>query len=251
MKTGQAAIVDVETTGISRKDEIVEIAILLFTFDKETGHFLNRDDYYQGYQEPSFEIEPEATAVHGLTKEKLKGKTIDQGKVKELFHKSEFLVAHNAVFDRRFIFYSYPGFRDKEWHCSMRSINWLATGCENKQLQTILAHHGIIPTRAHSAYDDVARLYELLSKIEKKTGKPYFAAVMNALPVRTKSEMVREGESGDYLYGTYVDESEEWMASYLRSDLKTRRRKWNSLSPDRKDFLRDEYGIREQESLFS
>ena len=251
METGQAAIVDVETTGISRKDEIVEIAILLFTFDKETGNFLSRDDYYQGYQEPVFEIEPEATAVHGLTKETLKGKTIDHGRVKELFQKSEFLVAHNAVFDRRFIFYAYPAFRNKEWHCSMRSINWIVTGCENKQLQTILAHHGIIPTRAHSAYDDVARLYELLAKIEKKSGKPYFAAVMNALPVRTKTEMARGLQAEEYLCGTYVDEFEEWVASYLRSDLKTRQRKWNSLSPEQQDYFSDEYGIREQESLFS
>ncbi len=251
METGQAAIVDVETTGISRNDEIVEIAVLLFTFDRETGRFLRKDDYYQGYQEPAFEIDPEATAIHGLTKEKLKGKSIDQGKVRELLQRAEFLVAHNAVFDRRFLFYSYPEFSDKEWHCSMRSINWIATGCENKQLQTILAHHKIIPTRAHSAYDDVACLYELLSKIDKKTGLPYFATVMNALPVRTKYEMGRAGEAGDYLYGTYVDEWEEWMASYLKADIKTRRRKWNSLSPERRNFLSDEYGIQEQESLFS
>ena len=251
METGQAAIVDVETTGISRKDEIVEIAVLLFTFDRESGCFLSKDDYYQGYQEPTFEIEPEAAAVHGLTKEKLKGQSIDHEKVRSLLQKAEFLVAHNAVFDRRFLFYAYPEFSDKEWHCSMRSINWIAAGCENKQLQTILAQHKIIPTRAHSAYDDVACLYELLSKIENKTGRPYFAAVMNALPVRTKYEMQRAGEAGNYLYGTYVDEWEEWMASYLKSDLKTKQRKWNSLDPELQDFLRKEYGIQEQETLFS
>ena len=133
----------------------------------------------------------------------------------------------------------------------MRSINWIRTGCGNKQLQTILAHHEIIPSRAHSAYDDVACLYELLALTEEKTGRPYFAAVMDSLPVRSKAEMVREGKPGDYLYGVYVDGWEEWMASYLKTGSSTRLRRWNALTREQQDFLREEYGIMAQETLFS
>ena len=251
MLTGQAAIVDVETTGISSRDVVVEIAALLFTYSKETGEFISRDDYYQGYQEPPFEIEPEATAVHGLTRDNLRGKSIDKQKVREILEKAAFLVAHNAVFDRGFVNRIFPEFSDKKWHCSMRSINWIRTGCRNKQLQTILAHHHIIPSRAHSAYDDVACLYELLSQKEEKTGQPYFATVMNSLPVRDKSEMNRDGDAGDYLYGIYVDGWEEWMASYLKAGVRTRLRRWNALSPKQQIFLKEEYGLDEHDDLFS
>jgi len=251
MEKGRAAIVDVETTGMSSRDEIVEIAILLFSFDRETGRFLSRDDYYQGYQEPSFEIAPEATRVHGLTRENLRGRRIDRSKVRELLGAADFLVAHNAVFDRSFICSAFPEFRGKEWHCSMRSINWIATGCRNKQLQTILAHHSIIPTRAHSADDDVACLFELLGRENRRTSQPFFMEVMNALPVRTSMEMSREGNPGKYLYGIYVDEWKKWMASYLKSNPRIRQRKWDSLSPERQDYLRAEYGIREHDTLFS
>ncbi len=92
MNKGRAAIVDVETTGISGRDEIIEIAVLLFSFDRETGLFLSRDDYYQGYQEPSFEIDAGATAIHGLTRENLRGKNIDKGKERELLGAAEQII---------------------------------------------------------------------------------------------------------------------------------------------------------------
>ena len=251
MGTDRAAIVDVETTGISRQDVIVEIAVLLFTFSRETGEFLSRDDYYQGYQEPGFEIDPAATAVHGLTRDNLRGKEIDRRTVQSLFSQADFLVAHNAVFDRGFVSRAFPEFSHMEWRCSMRSINWIRTGCENKQLQTILAHHNIIPSRAHSAYDDVACLYDLLASIDRKTGRPYFSDVMASRPVRTKFEMAAEEHPENYLTGIYVDEWEEWMASYLRSSSKTKLHRWNALTPGQQDFLREEYGLREQDTLFS
>lgn len=251
MENCQAAIVDVETTGISAKDEIIEIAILLFTYDPKTGIFLNKDGFYQGYQEPSFPIDEAASAIHGLTREKLRGKKLNRERIAELLEKADFLVAHNAVFDRGFVGRSFPEFKSKQWHCSMRSINWIAAGCANKQLQTILARHQIIPTRAHSAHDDVTCLYKLLSLPNSKTGKPYFAEVMSAPPVKTVWEAAGSSDAGRYLTGIYVDEWEEWMASYLKAGSSTRQKKWNSLSPERRDYLRKEYNVREHDDLFT
>jgi len=251
MRTGRASIVDVETTGISEQDEIIQIAVLLFSFDSETGEFLGRDDFYEGSREPAFEIDPDATAVHGLTRAKLRGERIDRDKVVSLLQQSEFLVAHNAAFDRGFITRMFPECREKEWRCSMRSINWIAAGCRNKQLQTILARHQITPTRAHSASDDVACLYDLLARKNNRTGQPYFAEVMNSEPLTPGSYRGRSGEGGDAGCGIYVDAWEAWMAAYLRSGSRQRKRKWNALSPKEQDFLREAYGLDEHDDLFS
>lgn len=251
MGTGRAAIVDVETTGISERDEIIQIAVLLFRFDRETGEFLGQEDFYEGNQEPSFEIDSEATAVHGLTREKLRGEVIDRSKVGSLLDAAEFLVAHNAEFDRYFISAMFPEIREKEWRCSMRSVNWIAAGSSNKQLQTILAAHKIVPTRAHSAYDDVACLYDLLAKKNKRTGRPYFAEILDSEPLAQPDESPRAGWKGDSGNGIYVDEWEKWMAAYFRGDARTRKRKWSSLSPEQQDHLREEYGVSEHDTLFS
>ena len=48
-----AAFVDVETTGLDhRSDEVVELAIVLFAYDRSTGRILDIIDNYTGLRDP-------------------------------------------------------------------------------------------------------------------------------------------------------------------------------------------------------
>ena len=49
---GLAAFLDTETTGLAEDDEVIELSIALFEFDREAGSFVGSIDRYTGLREP-------------------------------------------------------------------------------------------------------------------------------------------------------------------------------------------------------
>ncbi len=63
-----AAFVDGETTGFSpARDEVIELAVIVFRFHRSTGKGIGVVDEFSGLQEPSRPIPAGATAVHGIS----------------------------------------------------------------------------------------------------------------------------------------------------------------------------------------
>lgn len=97
----RSVLFDTETTGVDplKGDRIIEIAAIELINDLPT------DNYYHVLINPERDIPIEATRVHGMTIEDLKGKP----KFKEIaddfleFIQDDPLVAHNAPFDFKFI----------------------------------------------------------------------------------------------------------------------------------------------------
>ena len=172
-KQGAAAFIDVETTGLSNQDEIVELAISLFQFDAETGQILKIKDRYSGLREPSIKIPPQVIDIHGITNQDVKNKKLNQGKIAEMIDEAQALIAHNAQFDKRFVKELFPQVEDKLWLCSMRGINWKGKGFESKGLEYLIKQHNISKLQTHRAQDDVDVAIELLKQTNKK-GQPYF-----------------------------------------------------------------------------
>ncbi|MGI6549533.1 MAG: exonuclease domain-containing protein [Syntrophomonadales bacterium] len=170
------AVVDVETTGFSpARDEIIELCIVLFRSDN-SGLYIIEDEYI-GLREPSCVIHPAASRVNGITIADVCGKDLDYKRVSSLIDRAEFLVAHNAPFDRNFMACLFPGVREKRWYCSMAGINWRAKGCPSRRLQDLLHYHGINPGRAHRASDDVKATLELLH-YRQKNGLTYLSELL-------------------------------------------------------------------------
>jgi len=70
-------ILDTETTGLNaRKDEIIEIGVIAFTFDA-TGSIGDVTGIYGGLQQPSVSIPTEITRLTGITDNMVAGQTID------------------------------------------------------------------------------------------------------------------------------------------------------------------------------
>jgi DNA polymerase-3 subunit epsilon len=71
---GSAAVLDVETTGLSSyREEILELAITLFRYDRVKGEVLEVVSEYPGLREPSCRISRDASEVHGITRRTVRG----------------------------------------------------------------------------------------------------------------------------------------------------------------------------------
>lgn len=176
---GLAAFIDVETTGLStRSDEVVELAIALFAFDRTTGDIKGVVEEYSGLRDPGRPIPAEATRVHGIRDCDVRGKCLDDGQVLKLINQAEFLVAHNASYDRPFVERLYPETAGKTWLCSMNGVPWRQKGFESRALQSLLSDHGIRPEKAHRGLSDVRSALQLLSCADKD-GVCYFRYLLD------------------------------------------------------------------------
>lgn len=173
-----AGFVDVETTGLDPDtDEVVEFAISLFAFQPHSGEIVGIVDQYSGLRDPGRPIPSRASAIHGIGDADVKGKRLNDRLIRALVGQSEFLIAHNASFDRPFVERLYPEARDKIWLCSMNGVPWKRLGFPSKGLQNLLKAHGINPGRAHRGLDDVEAALALLSTTARD-GTQYFRYVL-------------------------------------------------------------------------
>lgn len=183
---GIAGFLDVETTGLSAaSDEIIEFALCLFEFRRETGEITRITEEYVGLREPAAPISPGAARIHGIYPHDVKGKQLDHERIEVMLHRAEFLIAHNAPFDRGFVGRLFDVCAQKPWLCSMRGIKWREKGFASMGLQNLLKAHGINVHRSHRAEDDVKAAIKLLSQISRN-GKTYFLELLEQLPGKEK-----------------------------------------------------------------
>lgn len=181
-------VLDVETTGLGpTKDEVIELALKLFSYRTDTGEVI------EIIEEDSFLREPlsrtarnnydAAYRVHGIPYELVQGKSFYDAKIKTYFHRADSVFAHNASFDRSFLFHMYPEVNDLKWYCTMRNIPWKNYGFPNGKLLTLLQAHNITNYQTHRALDDITYLLELLKKTSPN-GNLYLQEVLEKSPMR-------------------------------------------------------------------
>lgn len=189
-----AAVVDVETTGLSPAvDEIIEICVILFSFSPDSAEIRGTIDRYSGLREPRVGIHPAAQEIHGLSLEELRGHKLDEERLSNLFRRADFLIAHNASFDRSFVTRLFPEARDRPWLCSMRGIDWVASGCAGRSLDLLRTHFRLETAEHHRAAADAAVTLELLSTRDS-TGRPFFGYLLERLPEKIAELMQRRRE---------------------------------------------------------
>lgn len=157
-------VVDTETTGVNPdQDAIIELGMVLFEYDSQSGVIFNVIDSFDELEAPGFLIPPESTAVHGITDEMVKGRKIDDLKVAAFLKDVSIVIAHNAKFDRVFLEKRLPIFESLPWACSFAQIDWTGEGIGSAKLDYITYQYGFFYD-AHRAEVDCFALLEILQK---------------------------------------------------------------------------------------
>jgi len=157
-------VVDTETTGKKYgADKVIEFGGVLVLADRVSGLVYRVEDAYNALQDPGMPIPPETTQVNGITDAMVAGQSIDVARVADLVQRCDYVLAHNAGFDRPFLEDLVPEFRNKPWVCSVKQIDWSSEGIGSAKLDYVAMCLGFFYS-AHRAEVDCIALIEALSK---------------------------------------------------------------------------------------
>jgi DNA polymerase-3 subunit epsilon len=165
---GFCLILDTETTGLDfEKDEIIEIAIRKWIYHKKDHCLIKPVEEYSALNEPvNNEISEAITEITGITKADVLGKKIDWSIVARLIHESDFILAHNAGFDRPMI-EAVPAVSEisssKIWACSLAQVDWAKKGFLSSKQELLSIFHGF-HYAGHRALTDIDALANILLK---------------------------------------------------------------------------------------
>jgi len=181
----RCVVIDTETTGLkSEQDKIIELGMVLFEYDPETGTAYQVLGSFDQLENPGFAIPADSTAVHGITDEMVKAQRIDDEAVAQFLQGVSLVIAHNAKFDRVFLEQRLPVFESLPWGCSLAQVDWSKEGIGSAKLDYIAYQYGFFYD-AHRAEMDCYALLEILQQTLPKSGERVLKAILNHLPLKS------------------------------------------------------------------
>lgn len=216
------AVVDVETTGLSRTDRIVSAAV--YRLDAR-GSVL---DHWYSPVNPG--RDPGPVWIHGLTSQLLAAAPSFAEVADELAEQlaGRVLVAHNARFDWAMLAREFArcGTEARVEHrlCTIAFSKELALPLSDHRLPTLAAHFGVRPRQAHHALDDARVLVEVFQPSLRMA-----AAAGTRLPLQECRPMAPPERYED------ASGAAQAGASETRSDsAPVPARRWNTFRPTRR-----------------
>lgn len=171
-------LLDTETTGLdASKNAIIELALLRVQVDVATGKPVGAVQVYDGLQDPGHPIPPEVVQLTGIRDQDVAGQQLDEARIAELLNGVDWVIAHNAGFDRPFFELRLPQYRDVQWACSVSDINWKAYGRSSAKLEMLALAHGWFYD-AHRAEVDCHALLAVLAQSLPQQGTTALATLL-------------------------------------------------------------------------
>ncbi len=184
-KLSLGVVVDTETTGIDPdRDAIIELGMVLFEYDPETGQAYRVLGSFDQLEDPGFPISPESTLVHGITDAMVAGRKIDDRAVADFLAGVSLVIAHNSKFDRVFLEKRLPLFESLPWGCSLAQVDWRAEGVGSAKLDYIAYQYGFF-YEAHRAEGDCYALLEILQQVLPKSGGLVLKSILKGLSLKS------------------------------------------------------------------
>ena len=175
-------IVDTETTGFNHdSDKIIEIGLVAFEFDLDTGQAYRVTDSYGCLEDPGIPITDEITEITGITNEMVSGHRIDDDRVNALVADAALVIAHNSKFDRPFLEQRFPVFESLPWGCSFAQVDWVGEGLGARKLDYIAFQFGFF-FDAHRAEADCLALLSILQQDLPKSKTKVLKSLLDKLP---------------------------------------------------------------------
>lgn len=176
-----ALAIDLETTGLNPDtDEVIEIAMVPFTFCPTDGRIFEVREPFHALQQPKTPIPAEITEITGIDDAMVEGHAIDQNAVEDFIEPAVLIIAHHAEFDRPFAEKLTAAFWTKCWACSMSQIEWHREGLLSRGLASLLGDMGFFYDGGHRATQDAMALVELLARPLPKSGTLALATLLEA-----------------------------------------------------------------------
>lgn len=168
---------DTETTGLSPKDdEVIQICMLPFIYAQDpisnNNTIIGVYPPYVGFKEPSEPLSQEIIDLTGITMDMLVGQSLDIDNIESMLKKTDFIIAHNAEFDRPFTHDISASFADKKWACSMSNVAWREFGFESLKLTHLASDLGFY-FEPHQADKDCLAGLAILAQVDE-IGESYF-----------------------------------------------------------------------------
>ncbi|UPT63898.1 MAG: 3'-5' exonuclease [Hyphomonadaceae bacterium JAD_PAG50586_4] len=163
-ETRRGVFVDTETTGLDlESDEVIELALLPFEYERETGRIVSVDHAgaLSMFRQPLKPIPAGSTLIHGISDAMVAGRVIDEALVRAIVEPAHIILAHNAGFDRPMVEKHWPVFEDKHWACSLDEIDWRAEGFGSAKLDYLLWARGWFHEGHRALIDAEAALFLL------------------------------------------------------------------------------------------
>jgi DNA polymerase III subunit epsilon len=158
-------LVDVETTGLDTvSDKIIEFGCILFEYGFD-GTIYRILEEYNGLEDPEQSLDPVVVKLTGITNEDLQHQNLDNDAVNRLVDQADFVIAHNASFDRPMLERRFPEFASKPWGCSLQSVNWQDEGIASGKLDYILYKLGKFHEGHRAVEDCHATLFVLRAEL--------------------------------------------------------------------------------------
>lgn len=169
----RACLVDCETTGLGDADEVIELAVVPFDYEKAAGRVVkvHVDAILNRFREPSIQIPEDSTKVHGITQEMVAGQVITPEQIDAALNGSRVVISHHAGFDRPMLERPFPAFESLCWACSYADIDWRGEGLRSSKLDYLLFKFGWF-FDGHRALEDVLATLWLLTLPLPVSGKP-------------------------------------------------------------------------------
>ncbi len=180
-------VVDTETTGLDPKvDKLIEIALLPFSFDRNTGDMVDVREPFEGFQDPGTSLPPAVVALTGITDDMVRGQRVDVAAARELMAESSVVIAHNASFDRPFVeqLLGPPGTKEPMWGCSLQQVDWPSKGMPANGLEVLSVFHGFF-TDNHRARPDADAVLHLMGMCDEATGHTYLHELLTNMRKKT------------------------------------------------------------------
>ncbi|MCO4319970.1 exonuclease domain-containing protein [Aliidiomarina quisquiliarum] len=159
----EIAILDLETTGFNPEvDEAIEVGIIRASYSPSAGRLTSILGSLSALEQPARPLESIITEVTGLTDDILKGQTFPTSNVSEILSGIEFIVAHNAAFDKAFFENRFPQLRGLKWVCSCKGdIDWKSLGYPSSSLPKIASHQHFFYDAHRATIDCMAVIWVL------------------------------------------------------------------------------------------
>ena len=145
---------DTETTGIVHgEDEIIELAIVITHVETKSGKIARAEPARTWFRKPDTEISGYVSTITGIDSNTVKNPTWNKAEIGETLRKCDWLIAHNAGFDRPFVEEAMGQEYNAKWGCSLEDIDWMKRRTAGRSLGALCASAGLW-FAAHRAHTD-------------------------------------------------------------------------------------------------